>query len=88
MPLGVVMPSLEFASWLDRYVDRLVRDGNENGNPAGDEQRVDLMVGLSNAAEALRASERCDHEFAEQKLRSALELMRGIDLGRFALSAG
>ncbi|RSN07167.1 hypothetical protein DMC63_35940 [Streptomyces sp. WAC 05977] len=88
MPPGVLMPSLELANWLDRCVDRLLREGDVNGDPVSGGERVDLMVGLSNAAEALRASERCDHESAEQELRSALELMQGIDLDRYALSLG
>ncbi|SFJ13035.1 hypothetical protein [Amycolatopsis regifaucium] len=84
MPPGVRIPALELARWLDRYVDRLLGAGIEDID-APSRERVDLMVGLSNAAEALRASQRCDHESAERTLRSALELMRGIDLDRFAL---
>lgn len=85
MPSGVLIPALELARWLDRYVDRLLGAGNEDiDGPA--RERVDLMVGLSNAAKALRASQRCDHESAERTLRSALELIREIDLDRFALS--
>ncbi|MFJ8911093.1 hypothetical protein [Amycolatopsis sp. NPDC102389] len=87
MPLGVLMPSLELASWLDRYVDRIVRADTKADDALASEQRVDLMVGLAKAAEALRASARCDPESAEHELRSALELMRGIDLDRFALFA-
>ncbi|EME51779.1 hypothetical protein H074_36389 [Amycolatopsis decaplanina DSM 44594] len=87
MPLGVLMPSLELASWLDRYVDRIVRADPKGDDALASEQRVDLMVGLAKAAEALRASARCDPESAEYELRSALELMRGIDLDRFALFA-
>ena len=84
---GVLRPGLELAGWLDLYVDWLLRSGTDNDGTRAWEERVDLMVGLSNAAEALRASERCDHESAGRSLRSAVELMRGIDLDRFALSA-
>ncbi|MFE5567647.1 hypothetical protein ACFQ68_21860 [Amycolatopsis japonica] len=86
-PLGVLLPHLELAGLLERYVDRLVRSTARQNDALAEEQRVDLMVGLSKAAEALRASERCDHEPAEQLLRSALDLMEGVDLNRFALSA-
>ncbi|RSN07971.1 hypothetical protein DMC63_34500 [Streptomyces sp. WAC 05977] len=84
--LGVLLPHLELASLLDRYVDRLVRVASRGQDVQVEEQRVDLMVGLTKAAEALRAAERCDHERAELLLRSALDLMQGVDLYRFALS--
>ncbi|AGM08052.1 hypothetical protein AORI_5469 [Amycolatopsis keratiniphila] len=84
--LGVLLPHLELASLLDQCVDRLVRVTSRAHDVQDEEQRVDLMVGLTKAAEALRASERCDHEPAERLLRSALDLMRGVDLNRFALS--
>ncbi|MFJ8915975.1 hypothetical protein [Amycolatopsis sp. NPDC102389] len=87
MPLGVLLPHMELASWLDSYIDRLVRLNTKTCDVLAEEQRADLMVGLSNAAEALRASERCDHESAERMLRSALDLIQDIDLDRFALSA-
>ncbi|ANN21692.1 hypothetical protein SD37_10370 [Amycolatopsis orientalis] len=77
---------MELAGWLDLYVDWLLQSGADTDGTRAWEERVDLMMGLSNAAEALRASERCDHESADRSLRSALALMRGIDLDRFALS--
>ncbi|SFH50219.1 hypothetical protein [Amycolatopsis regifaucium] len=86
-PLGALLLHLELAGWLDRYVDRLVRVDTKTSDALTEDQRVDLMVGLSNAAEALRSSERCDHESAERMLRSALGLIEGVDLDRFALAA-
>ncbi|ANN21683.1 hypothetical protein SD37_10050 [Amycolatopsis orientalis] len=86
-PTGALLPHLELASWLERYVDRLVRADTGKSDALAEDQRVDLMVGLSNAAEALRTSERCDHESAEEMLRSALHLLEGVDLERFAYAA-
>jgi hypothetical protein len=82
---GEWVPTLELATWLDRYVDAMVRASQQSGDPRAAEQRVDVMVGLSRAAEAFRAADRCDRELAEQHLRSAVELLQGVDLEQFAL---
>lgn len=79
-PAGVLVPSLELAIWLDRYVDTLIRVKAEQQDPRADKEYVDLMVGLSHAAQAFRASDRCEHEMAERRLRSAVALLGNIDL--------
>ncbi|WP_410604732.1 hypothetical protein [Amycolatopsis sp. lyj-90] len=86
MPPGAVVPGLELAAWLDRYVDSLLDMGVKVDDLSLREQRVDLMVALSSAAEAFRAAYRCDHASAERQLRSALALLSGVDLDIFVHS--
>jgi hypothetical protein len=70
-----LVPGLELANWLEGYVDRLVWDGSRRNALGGCQRRVDLMNGLSGAAEAFRLSDRCDRESAERRLRSAVALI-------------
>ncbi|MFC3452633.1 hypothetical protein [Amycolatopsis speibonae] len=84
-PAFVMVPGLELAIWLDRCVDKLIKDNPDCGDLRASEQRLDLLTGLCNAADALRASDRCDHEQAERQLRSAVGMLRRIDLEKFSL---
>ncbi|WIX98179.1 hypothetical protein QRX60_29385 [Amycolatopsis mongoliensis] len=78
---GRIVPVLVLADWLERYVDTLLRNGLRSGFPRCCQRCVDLMDGLSGAAEALRSSGRCDDERAEQQLRLAVSLLRSVDQG-------
>ncbi|GAB3733783.1 hypothetical protein GCM10027598_58700 [Amycolatopsis oliviviridis] len=82
-PAGMLVPALELAARLEYYVAELIRVVPECPDRRMNEERLDLLVGLCSAADALRSSERREHEQAEYQLRSALALLRGVDPGKF-----
>jgi hypothetical protein len=76
-PTSVVVPHLELADRLDRCVDQLVQVSDRQPTPQAREYYVDLMVGLTNAAAAMRGSSTAGE--AASQLRSAIDHLRRVD---------
>jgi len=84
-PDGTIVPHLEMATRLDLCVDHLLRRIDDQPNARARETYVDLMVGLSTAAEAMRASYRGDTDESVSHLLSALRHLRGVDLSNISI---
>jgi len=76
---AVIVPHLELAAHLDQCVDELVQMSGDQSNAQARERYVDLMVGLAEAATAIRTSSAGDQEEATARLRSAIECLRRVD---------
>ncbi|GAB3730572.1 hypothetical protein GCM10027598_52880 [Amycolatopsis oliviviridis] len=81
----VFRPQLELASHFDEYVDQLA--GLVIVQPRGEvrDSYIDILVGLSNAAEAFRRSEAGDAQEAAERLRSAVDLLSRARTDGFVL---
>jgi hypothetical protein len=84
----VVLPHLELAARFDGCVDNLVTMSGDQETPQMREHYVDLMVGLSNAATAMRAVVTDDPEAAVANLRSAIEHLQRVDTTGMSFPAG
>lgn len=74
-----IVPEFELAAQLDRHVDRLAAMSTAQRGSRGGEQYVDLLVGLAEAAQALRSSVLGDVVEGERKLCSAVGNVTEID---------
>ncbi|GLY46831.1 hypothetical protein [Lentzea sp. NBRC 102530] len=74
-----IVPEFELAAQLDRHVDRLTTMSTAQRDSRCGEQYVDLLVGLAQAAQALRSSVRGDVVEGERVLRSSLGNVTGAD---------
>ncbi|MFE3173138.1 hypothetical protein ACFXPA_36310 [Amycolatopsis sp. NPDC059090] len=86
-PEGVVVPQLSLADRFDRWVDECVVISARQKTDEARERYVDLMVGLVDAAAAMRATARRDSIDAVTRLRSAVELLQSVDVAELELSA-
>jgi hypothetical protein len=84
----VVLPHLELAARFDGCVDKLVTMSGDQETPQLQEHYVDLMVGLSNAASAMRAVVTADPDAAVSNLRSAIEHLQRVDTAGMNFPAG
>jgi hypothetical protein len=84
----VVLPQLELAARFDRCVDRLVTLSDSQESPEIRESYVDLMVGLANAAAAMRATLAEGPDEAVSCLRSAIEHLQRVDTTGMIFPAG
>jgi hypothetical protein len=84
----VVLPHLELAARFDGCVDQLVTMSGDQETPQMQEHYVDLMVGLSSAATAMRAVITDDPEAAVSNLRAAIEHLQRVDTTGMAFPAG
>lgn len=75
----VVFPHLELAARFDGCVDQLVTMSGHQESPRTQEHYVDLMVGLSNAATAMRALATDHPDEAVSNLRAAIEHLQRVD---------
>jgi hypothetical protein len=76
-----LVPGLVLADWLDRYVDDLLWNTLGCEGPEICQACATLADGLSSAADALRSSDRCEIDLAEQQLRFAVSLLMDEKLG-------
>lgn len=74
-----VLPHLELAARFDDCVDDLVTMSGHQESPRTQEHYVDLMVGLSNAATAMRAVATDHPDEAVTSLRAAIEHLQRVD---------
>jgi len=84
----VVLPHLELAARFDGCVDKLVTMSGDQETPQLQEHYVDLMMGLSNAASAMRAVVTDDPDAAVSNLRSAIEHLQRVDTAGMNFPAG
>ncbi|UMP06986.1 hypothetical protein [Amycolatopsis sp. EV170708-02-1] len=75
----VVLPHLELAARFDGCVDKLVTMSGHQGSRRTQEHYVDLMLGLSTAATAMRAVVTDHPDEAVSKLRAAIEHLQRVD---------
>ncbi|RSN39708.1 hypothetical protein DMC64_37200 [Amycolatopsis sp. WAC 04197] len=81
----VLRPHLELANHFDDYVDQLA--GLVIVQPRGPvrDSYIDILVGLTDAAEAFRRCEAGDSQEATERLRSAVELLSKARTDGFVL---
>jgi hypothetical protein len=79
LPDCAMVPHLVLADRLDQYVDQLLPISREPSSTGTRERYVDLMMGLSGTATAMRASVDGDPADAASALRSAIEQLRRVD---------
>jgi hypothetical protein len=84
----IVLPHLELATRFDVCVDKLVTMSGDQDTPRMREHYVDLMMGLANAATAMRAVITDDPDAAVSNLRSAIELLQRVDTTGMSFPAG
>lgn len=78
-PGKVVVPYLVLAACFDGWVDQLIPLTAEQPSARARECNLDLVVGLVDAAAALRSAARLDTAEALCRLRSAVEHLRDAD---------
>jgi hypothetical protein len=80
-----VLPYLELASRFDQRVDQLTSEVARQPDEAAKESCVDLMVGLSVGAEAMRALHRGDAATGAAHLATAVQLLKQVTPGTIQL---
>ena len=87
-PHDVTLPHREMAIRLDGCVERLLPWVHLQPDEGARDGYVDLMVGLSIAAEAIRAAQRCEAEVSVSRLRSAIRYLRRAAASNMCLPHG
>ncbi|MER6764524.1 MULTISPECIES: hypothetical protein [Amycolatopsis] len=87
-PDDVVVPQLSLADRFDHWVDECVTLTAAQKTDEARERYVDILVGLLDAAAAMRATARRDPEEAVDRLRSAVKLLQGVDQAGLEFPAG
>lgn len=83
-----ISPHLEVADRIEMWIDLLVPGVHDQPSSAAREGYVDLMLGLADAAAAMREFDRSDSEASADRLRAAVGHLRRAEASNVRLSSG